>query len=236
MSQKSEYKQLFEEQHTSDQPQNVSLDGVVYAELNHASALWRMASAVPDYREELLHLGGHPAEEDFARLARRGIFLDSTTTAVPTAVMCEGMGAVWPHMGRELYEQFPVARAAMDRIQSIASWDVLALLDCDDLDYISATRWQIPYLFLVEYAEWCTLTSLGFTPSLVCGHSLGELIALCCAGIYSYEVAFYILDKRAEYVAAMEARADKDFGMLAVHAEYVVVKEVLEKLENSKEK
>lgn len=65
----------------------------------------------------------------------------------------------------------------MDRIARAADWDVLALLDETDVEKIGLTRWQQPYLFLLEYAQWSHLASLGLRPSLICGHSLGELIA-----------------------------------------------------------
>ncbi|MBQ7617382.1 MAG: acyltransferase domain-containing protein, partial [Desulfovibrio sp.] len=90
------------------------------------------------------------------------------------------------------------------------------------------TRWQIPYLFLLEYAQWSYLSALGLKPNMVCGHSLGELIALCCSGIYSPELAWHILDTRAEHVASLEARAGQDFGMLAVHAKHDLVHELLQ--------
>ena len=77
-------------------------------------------------------------------------------------------------MGRELYDHFPAARAAMDRIARAADWDVLALLDETDVEKIGLTRWQQPYLFLLEYAQWSHLASLGLRPSLICGHSLGR--------------------------------------------------------------
>ena len=211
----------------TDSIQENVLNGVIYADIRQNAEWWRVGSVVPDYQAELLAIGASPTDQDLERLRREGIFLGKDDPR-PLAVLCEGMGAIWPHMGRELYEEFRDAREAMDRIQAIASWDVLSLMDEDDPDVINQTRWQIPYLFLLEYAEWCTLSSLGLRPAMLCGHSLGELIALCCAGIYNYEVAFYILDKRAEYVADLEAHAGKNFGMLAVHASYDIVEKVLQ--------
>ena len=52
-------------------------------------------------------------------MGQRGIWLHPQGDVPPLAVMCCGQGAVWPGMGRELYDHFPAARAAMDRIAAL---------------------------------------------------------------------------------------------------------------------
>jgi len=58
-------------------------------------------------------------------------------------------------------------------------------------------RWQQPALFTVEYAVARYLMALGIRPVAMAGHSLGELTALCLAGVYSLEDGFRIVNKRA---------------------------------------
>ncbi|MCR4667396.1 MAG: acyltransferase domain-containing protein [Desulfovibrio sp.] len=200
-----------------------SSNGIYYAEYRQDSALWRLGATRPDWQSHL------PLECDKQRdfFSDEGLWIRKYEGPTPLALMCQGMGALWPGVGRELYEFFPAARDAMDRIAAISSWDVLGLLEEDDQEVISQTRWHIPYLFLLEYAQWAYFSSLGLKPDIICGHSLGELVALCCSGIYSPEAAWYIMDTRAEHVAALEARASKSYGMLAVHADSAVVKEIL---------
>lgn len=198
-------------------------DGVRYAQLRQTGLEWRLASLNPLWRQELLALPPTPAPEAVRALEDRGIWLAPAAAAPPLAVMCSGMGSVWPGMGRELYDNFPAARAAMDRIAAVADWDVLALMDETDLEKISLSRWQSPYVFLLEYAQWSQFVSLGLKPALMSGHSLGELIALCFAGVYEPEVAWYILDTRAVHVAELEAKATRETGMMAVHAEAGII-------------
>jgi malonyl CoA-acyl carrier protein transacylase/acyl carrier protein len=126
-------------------------------------------------------------------------------------------------MGRELHDNFPAARAGMERVAAAADWDVLALMDEPDAERISHTRWQQPYLFLLEYAQWSQFAALGLEPALLCGHSLGELVALCFAGVYTPEIAWYILDTRAMHMAEMEANSTRENGMMAVHADAGVI-------------
>ena len=203
----------------------IACDGVRFADLPHGGAVWHAGSVVPAWRQELLALGARPDAAALEAMGQRGIWLHPQGDVPPLAVMCCGQGAVWPGMGRELYDHFPAARAAMDRIARAADWDVLALLDETDVEKIGLTRWQQPYLFLLEYAQWSHLASLGLRPSLICGHSLGELIALCLAGVYEPEVAWYILDTRSTHMAELEARATRETGMMAVPAEASVIEE-----------
>ncbi len=206
-------------------PDEVVLDGVRYVDLRQNGLEWRLAGLNPLWRQELLGLGASPDAAAVSALEARGLWLAPAVDAPPLAVMCCGLGSVWPGMGRELYDNFPAARAAMERIAAVADWDVLALMDETDMEKISLTRWQIPYLFLLEYAQWSQFVSLGLAPALLCGHSLGELIALCFAGIYEPEVAWYILDTRAAHMAELEAKATRETGMMAVHADTGVIEE-----------
>lgn len=207
--------------------QEVALDGVRYARLAQSGSFWRLGSLSPLWREEAAGLGPAPDAEALAALASRGIWLAPDRPAPPLAVMCCGLGSFWPGMGRELYDNFPAARAGMDRVAALADWDILGLMDETDPEAISHTRRQIPYLFLLEYGQWCQFASLGLAPALFCGHSLGELIALSLAGIYGLSEAWYILETRAEHMAELEAKATRDTGMMAVHAEAAVIDEVL---------
>ena len=205
----------------------IALDGVRYADLPQAGQIWRMGSVNARWRECLPSLSSRPKGEDIRALAAQGLWLGRGEGA-PLAVICCGLGSAWPHMGRELYDNFPAARAGMERIAAAADWDVLALMDEPDAEKISHTRWQQPYLFLLEYAQWSQFASLGLDPALLCGHSLGEVIALCFAGIYTPEVAWYILDTRAMHMAEMEAKSTRENGMMAVHAAADIIARVRE--------
>lgn len=211
----------------STQQDEIVLDGVRYTDLHQAGQLWRIGAVNPAWRQELLALPPNPDDEALAQLEARGLWIAPAQAggARPLAVMCCGLGSIWPGAGRELYDNFPAARAAMDRIAAVADWDVLGLMDETGVEKISLTRWQIPYLFMLEYAQWSVLSSLGLRPSLFCGHSLGEMIALCFSGIIAPEVAWYIFDTRAVHMAELEAGASRETGMMAVHADAEVIKE-----------
>lgn len=205
----------------------IALDGVRYANLHQAGQQWRIGAVNPAWRQELLALPANPDSNDLVRLEDRGLWIAPVRGegVPPLAVMCCGLGSVWPGMGRELYDNFPVARAAMDRLAAVADWDLLGIMDETDVEKISLTRWQSPYLFMLEYAQWSVLASLGLNPTLFCGHSLGEMIGMCLSGMIEPEVAWYIIDTRAVHMGEMEARATRETGMMAVHADMDIINE-----------
>lgn len=202
------------------------LDGVHFEESGPLDASWLIGSTRPDYLQ-MLPGTDEPDRETLERLAKEGIFVERKPAAPSKlAVMCCGQGSVWPGMGRELYDSFPEARAAMDRIAACSNWDVLALMDERDMETLGQTRWQQPYLFLLEYAQWSLYLARGLKPDLILGHSLGELIALCLAGVYSPETGWYIMETRSRHMQDLEEKSRRDSGMMAVYAGMDVVDEL----------
>jgi len=202
-------------------------DGVSLLTLHHQGQTWRLGSINMRWRQELAGISLDPGPEELAALAKRGVWLHQADPPPPLALICCGQGSVYPGMGRELYDSFPAAREAMDRLAAKADWDLLALMDETDMEKIVFTRWQQPYLLLLEYAQFHYLQSLGLHPSVFAGHSLGELIALCFAGAYTPEAAWHIIDEHAQVLDALEKNAQRDTGMMAVHAPQSAIDECL---------
>lgn len=202
---------------------SASFNGMHFALARRGEQCWRVGATRddwPDFLEDLI--SGQSTAAD-------GVWLRRILPRPPwLTAMCCGLGSVWPGMGRSLYAEFPVCAQAMDEVARLASWDLLGLMDEGGLEKITQTRWQIPYLFMLEYAQWRLLRSLGLQPDVFCGHSLGELIALCLAGVYSLEAAWYLLETRADHMAELEAMGRRSKGMLAVPADYAEIAPLLE--------
>jgi acyl transferase domain-containing protein len=130
-------------------------------------------------------------------------------------------------MGHELYQTFPVIRHWMDRAAEVAEFDLLQLLFQDQEEDLQKTRWQQPALFTMEYAMVQYLVSLGIRPQALAGHSLGELTALCLAGVYSFEDGFRIVNMRAICMdKACEINVDPGV-MMAVDAPMDALEELM---------
>lgn len=202
------------------------LDGVRYASLETPGKRWRLGSLTPHWREELPLLGADPEPEALEKLNSKDIFFNSGEPP-RLCVMCCGLGSAWPGMGRELYDNFPAARKAMDALAAFASWDLLSVMDETDPERLNHSRIQIPYLFMLEHAQWSLLTSLGLKPDLICGHSLGELTALCLSGAYPLEAAWHLFETRSAHMSLLEENPGHESGMLTISAGWDVIQETL---------
>ncbi|MCL5124085.1 MAG: SDR family NAD(P)-dependent oxidoreductase [Deltaproteobacteria bacterium] len=141
---------------------------------------------------------GSLGEKRLKSLGRQGIHVGPMARPVPRmAFVFPGQGSHYAGMGHELYNNFPVIRQWMNRAAEVAEFDILKLLFFNNEEDLQKTRWQQPALFTLEYALVQYLISLGMRPTALAGHSLGELTALCLAGVYSFEDGFRIVNKRA---------------------------------------
>jgi len=139
-----------------------------------------------------------------------------------------GQGSQYVNMGKELYQSEPLYREQVDFCQQ---W-LQENLQLDLLSYLYPSHWGegsgqsavgFPYsplpsllietqitqlaLFVVEYALAQLLISWDIKPTQMIGHSIGEYVAACIAGVFSLEDALTLVYHRGRLMQNTEEGA-----------------------------
>jgi amino acid adenylation domain-containing protein len=143
------------------------------------------------------------------------------TTPPPLVFLFPGQGSQHADMARSLVNGEPVFRDAFERCCALASAhlgrDLRALIlpaagaEKDADAALAETRYTQPALFSVEYALAELWESWGLVPAAMIGHSIGEYVAACRAGVFSLEDAVALVVARGAAMFAQPSGA-----MLAV--------------------
>ncbi len=129
------------------------------------------------------------------------------------AFVFAGQGTQYPGMGRSLYENSAPAKAVLERCEAIRPGTIEMCFE-GSAEQLAQTENTQPCVVAVDLACAFALKEQGINPQMVAGFSLGELAAVCFAGLLSVEQSFELVCRRAE---AMQASAQKHpAGMAAV--------------------
>ncbi|MEK7866016.1 MAG: SDR family NAD(P)-dependent oxidoreductase [Planctomycetota bacterium] len=136
----------------------------------------------------------------------------------PLVFVFTGQGAQWWAMGRQLLNREPVFHRAVSEIDALfrelAGWSLLEhfLRPEERSEIESRTDVAQPAIFALQVALARLWGSWGIRPDAVVGHSVGELAAAWCAGVYSMEDAVRIIYHRSR----LQERTRGQGRMLAV--------------------
>jgi len=151
------------------------------------------------------------------------------------AFMFPGQGAQYVNMGLALYQSEPVFREHVDHgcelLAPHLGFDLRQVLyppageEENAAQRLKQTYLTQPALFVIEHALAQLWMSWGVKPQAMIGHSIGEYVAACLAGVFSFEDALLLVAKRGQLMQNLPR--DKRGAMLAVPLPFEKVETML---------
>lgn len=127
------------------------------------------------------------------------------------AFVFPGQGAQFPGMGKDLYENNPLAKELFDKADEILGFKITDIMFNGTADELKQTKVTQPAVFLHSVISALCMGD-AFEPAMVAGHSMGEFSALVAAGSLSFEDGLRLVYARA---MAMQKATEQAQGTMA---------------------
>lgn len=186
--------------HLADQP-TLELADVAFTLTNRRPFAYRYTVVAQSVADAIAQLNALDQPGKAAAEAPRVAFLFS------------GQGAQYVNMGRALYESAPLFRQTLDQcdalLRPLIGESLLALLYPTQANgqnghsKLDETRYAQPALFVIEYALAQLWMAWGVQPVALVGHSIGEYVAACLAGVFSLADALALVAARGQMMQAL---------------------------------
>ena len=128
---------------------------------------------------------------------------------MPHAYVFPGQGSQAVGMGKDIYDNVPVAKELFEKANEILGFRITDIMFNGTPEELKQTKVTQPAVFLHSVI---LAKALGVNPDAVAGHSLGEFSALVVAGALSFEDGLKLVSKRA---MAMQQCCEEQPGSMA---------------------
>ncbi len=112
------------------------------------------------------------------------------------AFVFPGQGAQFIGMGKDLYENYPIAKEYFDKANEILGFNITEIMFDGTLEELKETRVTQPAIFIHSVVS-ALVCENSEAPDMVAGHSLGEFSALVVAKVLSFEDGLKLVYARA---------------------------------------
>lgn len=129
---------------------------------------------------------------------------ESVAQDMPIAFVYSGNGGQWAGMGIAALRHSAVFRKRIEEIDQhfvpLAGWSIREMLESDNIaDSIEYTHIAQPLIFAIQVAVTRALKDVGIVPSVVLGHSVGEVAAAYAAGALDLGAAIKVIYYRSKH-------------------------------------
>ena len=124
--------------------------------------------------------------------------------------MFPGQGAQFVGMGKDLYDQHPIAKDRFNSANALLGFSITEIMFGGDIEALKETKVTQPAIFLHSVISYELAQKSN--PDMAAGHSLGEFSAITACGALSFEDGLSLVSKRAQ---AMQAACDVTKGTMA---------------------
>jgi len=151
------------------------------------------------------------------------------------AFLFTGQGSQYINMGKELFETNSVFRNTLQKCSDILNdYLEVPLLkviypDTNQSSLIDNTAYTQPALFAFEYSIAKVWESWGIKPDIVMGHSVGEYVAACIAGVFSLNDGLKLISERGRLMQNLCETGD----MIVVLSNFAAVEKIIKPYKDS---
>ena len=218
------------ERHLASHPKQTLADICFTANTGRSHFSHRLAIVATSSQQMLQKLAAYKEGE-----SKQGVtqgYAPSYQEVPKLAFLFTGQGSQYVGMGRELYETQPTFRQTLEQCDEyLRQFDVpllSVLYPVGQESRIHQTAYTQPALFALEYALAQLWRSWGVKPDVVMGHSVGEYVAACLAGVFSLEDALKLIAARGRLMGVLP----HDGAMVSVMANYRLVQQAIAPVAN----
>jgi acyl transferase domain-containing protein/acyl carrier protein len=175
----------------------------------------------------LASISAHTDDEDFPEMSVAG------SGQPKVAFLFSGQGSQYVDMGRQLFETQPCFRNSMETcdklLRPFLDESLLSVLypgsgkARQSATMLEDTLYTQTALFAIEYSLYELWKSWGVEPDIVMGHSVGELVAACVAGVFDLEDGLRLIAARGRLMQGLPGNG----AMASVFADEETVAEFL---------